>query len=119
MGHLPGQLICAGTGQQHRLLGEVSHDVPQRVGQVHGVVHSRVVKLHVHGVVQLVVVTSHDADRVPHLREKALVITPPTTSGSFEKAVGGGCRTMKRCVRCVGVEPGWNAFCGGVGRGPS
>lgn len=27
--------------------------------------------------------------------------------------------TMKRCVRCEGVEPDWNGFCWGVGIGPS
>lgn len=71
----PGKLICAGTRQQHCLLGKVSHDVTQGVGEMHGVVHSRVVKLHVNGVVLLVIVAPHDADRVPHLGENLSTTT--------------------------------------------
>lgn len=65
---LPGELIRAGAGQQHGLLGKTGHGVTQRVGEVHGVMHSRVVKLHVDGVVLLVIVASHYSHRVPHLR---------------------------------------------------
>ena len=64
----PGELVRAGTGQQHGLLGKISHGVTQRVGEVHGVVDGGVVKLHVDGVVLLVVVAANDSHRVPHLR---------------------------------------------------
>lgn len=67
-GGLPGKLICAGAGQQHGLLGNVSHGVTQRVGEMHGMVHSCVMKLNVDGVVLLIVVTSNYSHRVPHLR---------------------------------------------------
>lgn len=67
---IPCKLISAGAGQQHGLLGNVSHCVARRVSKVHGVVYSCVVKLHVDGIVLLVIVASHCPDRVPHLRER-------------------------------------------------
>lgn len=75
---LPGELIRAGAGQQHGLLGKISHGVTQRVGEVHGVMHGRVVKLHVDGVVLLVIVASHYSHRVPHLRHNLAVSTRVT-----------------------------------------
>lgn len=98
---LPCELIRAGAGQQHGLLGNIGHGVTQRVGKVHGVVDSRVVELHVDGVVLLVVVAPYDAHRVPHLRRNLAVSTAKCHVCSPSASL-----TMKRCVRCAGVEPG-------------
>lgn len=62
-GHdLPCKFLCALTGQQNGLSGEVSHGVAQGVGQVCGVVHRGVVEFDVDGVVLLVVVAANDSN---------------------------------------------------------
>lgn len=80
---LPGEVVGAWTGQQHGLLGKVGHGVTQGVGEVHGVVDGGVMKLHVDGVVLLVVVASHYPHRVPHL-DSVGCMRKETHSGKME-----------------------------------
>lgn len=75
---LPGKLICAGACQQHSLLGKICHGVTQHIGEVHGMVYCCVVKLHVDGIVLLIVVASYNSNWVPHLRENSAIITEAT-----------------------------------------
>lgn len=65
---IPSELVGAFAGEQNGLLGEIGHAVLERVREVHGVMDSRVMELHVDGVVLFVVVAAHDTHRVPDLR---------------------------------------------------